>query len=92
MKLYDKVLCEGKDGTRVHLYVNEFLDTEYLHIREHYLSFDEEWMPGKSGICLKLDIPTIRALFSSIVDIMSLAEVEYIMQEALNEKANKNSE
>ena len=43
----------------------------FLHLREYYMDFDEEWKPTPKGIAMELDFNNSRELFSGLVEIVS---------------------
>jgi hypothetical protein len=67
------------------LYINEFREQEYLHIREYYLDFDEEWKPTPKGISIPLEIETSKELFIAISEILSLAESKKVLEEVFGD-------
>jgi hypothetical protein len=80
MDVYSRIITN--DGLKqVRLYINEFRDQEYLHIREFYLDFDEEWKPTPKGISIPLEIETSKELFIAISEILSLAESKKVVEE-----------
>lgn len=80
MDIYSRIITN--DGLKqVRLYINEFRDQEYLHIREFYLDFDEEWKPTPKGISIPLEIETSKELFIAISEILSLAESKKVVEE-----------
>lgn len=80
MEIYSRIITN--DGLKqVRLYINEFRDQEYLHIREFYLDFDEEWKPTPKGISIPLEIETSKELFIAISEILSLAESKKVIEE-----------
>lgn len=80
MEIYSRIITN--DGLKqVRLYINEFRDQEYLHIREFYLDFDEEWKPTPKGISIPLEIETSKELFIAISEILSLAESKKVVEE-----------
>ena len=84
MDVYSRIITN--DGLKqVRLYVNEFRDVEYLHIREFYLDFDEEWKPTQKGISIPLEIETSKELFIALSEILSLAESRKVLEEVFGE-------
>ena len=75
---------EAKE-TQIRLTVNVFRGVEYLHIREYYLSFDEEWCPTPKGCAMPMDISNVKELFTGIAEILSLAESREVIEEAFGE-------
>lgn len=84
MDIYSRIITN--DGLKqVRLYINEFRDQEYLHIREFYLDFDEEWKPTPKGISIPLEIETSKELFIAISEILSLAESKKVVEEVFGD-------
>jgi hypothetical protein len=82
--IYSRIITN--DGFKqVRLYINEFRDQEYLHIREYYLDFDEEWKPTPKGISIPLEIETSKELFIAISEILSLAESKKVLEEVFGD-------
>jgi hypothetical protein len=80
MEVYSRIITN--DGLKqVRLYINEFREQEYLHIREFYLDFDEEWKPTPKGISIPLEIETSKELFIAVSEILSLAESKKVIEE-----------
>lgn len=80
MDVYSRIITN--DGLKqVRLYINEFREQEYLHIREFYLDFDEQWKPTPKGISIPLEIETSKELFIAISEILSLAESKKVIEE-----------
>lgn len=65
--------------------VSEFKEVEYLHFREYYMDFDEEWKPTNKGVHIPLEIDTSKELFRGISEILSLAENKEVIQEYFSE-------
>jgi hypothetical protein len=82
--IYSRIITN--DGFKqVRLYINEFREQEYLHIREFYLDFDEEWKPTPKGISIPLEIETSKELFIAISEIISLAESKKVLEEVFGD-------
>jgi len=82
--IYSRIITN--DGFKqIRLYINEFRDQEYLHIREYYLDFDEEWKPTPKGISIPLEIETSKELFIAISEIISLAESKKVLEEVFGD-------
>lgn len=80
MEIYSRIITKD-DYKQIRLYINEFKEIEYLHIREFYLDFDEEWKPTQRGISLPLEIETSKELFIALSEILSLAESKKVLEE-----------
>ena len=84
MDIYSRVISDN-GHEQVKLYINEFRDSEYLHIRKFFLDFDEEWKPTTKGISLLLDIETTKELFIAMSEILSLAENKQVLEEVFGD-------
>jgi len=83
-EIYSRIITN--DGFKqVRLYINEFREQEYLHLREYYLDFDEEWKPTPKGISIPLEIETSKELFIAISEILSLAESKKVVEEVFGD-------
>lgn len=82
--VYSKVILHN-EFRQVRLTVNEFRGEEYLHLREYYLGFDEEWLPSDKGISLSLELETSKELFSGLSEILSLAESKQVLEQFFGE-------
>jgi len=84
--VYEKVIHHNEEKeTQVRLTINLFRGVEYLHLREYYLDFEEEWKPTPKGIAMELDLNNSRELFAGLVEIISLAESKDILEEYFKE-------
>ena len=81
------IIKEG-EHSQVRLTVNEFRGKEYLHLREYFITFEEDWQPTPKGIAMELDIDSVRNLFSSLCDIMSQAESKETIQKYFGDLIN----
>ena len=84
MDIYSKVIHE-ETHREVRLTINEFNGIEYLHLREYYQDFDEEWKHGSKGIGIPLDIENSKQLFTALAEIISLAESKEVIEEFFGE-------
>lgn len=84
MDIYSRIIT-ADDYRQVRLYINEFRDVEYLHIREFYQDFDEEWKPSNKGISFPLEIETSKELFIAMSEILSLAESKKVLEEVFGD-------
>lgn len=82
--MYDRVIYQTDDH-QWRVTVNVFNGVEYLHIRKYYLDFDENWVPGKDGVAMPLDLNNIRELFVAMLEILSLGESKQAIQEHFSE-------
>lgn len=73
--LYDKILSENLEkGFQVRLVVSEFRDTQYIHLRKYFLSYEGEWIPSKEGISIPASIQSIYSLLDGLIEICSVEE------------------
>lgn len=83
--VYSKIIKEN-EFSQVRLVINEFKGQEYLHLREYYLDFEEEWKPsGFAGISIPLELETSKELFIGLSEIISLAESKQVLEEFFGE-------
>jgi len=71
---------------QIRLTVNVFRGVEYLHIREYYLSFDEEWCPTPKGCAMPLDLINVKELFIGLAELLADAEVDSVLADLLGDK------
>jgi hypothetical protein len=79
MEAYSKIIV-NEPYRQVRLTINEFREEEYLHLREYYLDFEEEWKPSNKGISIPLELDTSKELFIAISEIISLAESKEVLE------------
>ncbi|HAW03913.1 MAG TPA: transcriptional regulator [Saprospirales bacterium] len=84
MESYSRIILAEPDR-QVRLTINEFREKEYLHLREYYLDFDEEWKPTNKGIAIELNIETSKEMFIATSEIISLAESKQVVEEFFGE-------
>lgn len=84
MEAYSKIIL-SEPFKQVRLTVNEFREEEYLHLREYYLDFDEEWKPSNKGISIPLELETSKELFVAFSELISLAESKQVLEEFFGE-------
>jgi len=80
--IYEKLIYfdEAKQ-LQLRLSINTFKGVEYLAIRKYYQDFlTEEWMPSKEGVTMPLDFDNSRNLFEALVEIISLAESQEVIE------------
>lgn len=83
-EIYSRIIL-SEEYRQVRLTINEFRGTEYVHLREYYLGFDEDWLPSDKGISIPLEISTSRELFIAFSEIISLAESREVIEEFFGE-------
>lgn len=83
-EIYSKIIYSEK-YKQIRMTVSEFREVEYLHFREYYMDFDEEWKPTNKGVHIPLEIETSKELFRGISEILSLAENKEVIEEYFSE-------
>lgn len=73
------------DDKQIRLTVNEFRGVEYIHLREYYQDFEENWCPSKKGVAMPLDLNNSKELFTGLIEILSLAEAKEVILEHFQE-------
>ena len=80
-EVYERIIhYDTEKEVQVRLTINNFRGIEYLHLRKYYLDFTEEWKQRTEGIAMPLDFNNSRELFSGLVEILSLAERNEIIE------------
>jgi len=82
--IYSKIIF-FEDHRQIRMTISEFKGTEYLHFREYYQDFDEEWKPTNKGTHIPLELETSKELFRGISEILSLAENKEVIEEYFSE-------
>jgi hypothetical protein len=73
--LFERIIFENEaKGFQLRLVVNTFRDTEYLHIRKYFLSFDEGYIASKEGISFPYDLQSTFALADGLIELLSHEE------------------
>ena len=80
MEAYSKIIV-SEPYRQVRLTVNEFREQEYLHLREYFLDFEEDWKPSNKGISIPLELDTSKELFIALSEILSLAESKQVLED-----------
>lgn len=83
-EIYSRIIL-SEEYRQIRLTVNEFRGVEYLHLREYYLGFDEDWLPSDKGLSIPLEFETSRELFVGLSEIISLAENKQVLEEFFGE-------
>lgn len=84
--LYEKIISENLDkGFQVRLTVSVFKDTEYMHLRKYFLSFEGDWIPSKEGVGIPLTIQNSYALLEGFAEICSGIEEADCLSEQFKE-------
>ena len=82
--IYSRVI-EDFGEKQIRLTINEFRDVEYIHLREYYQDFNEEWLPSKKGVSMPLTLDNTKELFAGLLEILSLAESKELILEHFKE-------
>jgi hypothetical protein len=82
--IYHRVIHQT-DDKQVRLTINEFKEVEYLHVREYYLDFEEEWQPSNKGVAMPLSLENSKEMFAGLLEILSLAESKELILETFSE-------
>jgi len=83
---YERVIhYDEYNEKQIRLTVNVFRGIEYLHIREYYLSFDEEWCATPKGCAMPLDLHNTKQLFIGLAELLADAEVDSVIQAILGD-------
>jgi len=86
---YERVIHYDKfKEKQIRLTVNVFRGVEYLHLREYYLSFEEEWCATPKGCAVPLDLDNIKQLFIGLTDLLADAEVDEVIHHILGDSYN----
>lgn len=73
--MYEKIIFENLEkGFQYRLTINEFRETEYLHVRKYFLSYEGDWVPTKEGASVPASIQNTYALLDGLLDICSRSE------------------
>lgn len=84
---YEKVIYENAEkGYELRLVLNEFKDSEYLHIRKYFMSYDEGYLPSKDGISMKASIQNVFALLDGLIEICAIEEGKDAILKHLKDK------
>lgn len=74
--VFEKVIHENLEkGYQLRLTVSEFRDTEYVHLRKYFLSYDGEFVPSKEGASMPATIQNVFALLDGLIELCSNEEV-----------------
>jgi hypothetical protein len=86
---YERVIhYNEKKDAQVRLTVNVFHGVEYIHLREYYMSFDEEWLPSNKGVAMPLDLNNVKQLFIGLAELLADAEVQDVLDAVLGDLYN----
>ena len=61
-------------GYQYRLTLSEFRDTEYLHLRKYFLSYEGEFIPTKEGASIPCSIQNVFQLLDGLIDLCSRSE------------------
>jgi len=88
--LYEKLIhYDQNKEIQVRLVVSTFRGVEYIHLRKYYMDFYEEWKPTPEGVAMPLDFNNSRELFDGLLEILSLAESETILEDHFKEQLDR---
>ena len=82
--IYSKIIYQ-KEYKQIRMTISEFNDVEYIHFREYYQDFDEDWKPTSKGVHIPLELETSKEIFRGISEILSLAENKQVIEEYFSE-------
>lgn len=82
--IYDRLIYETEDS-QVRATINIFNGIEYFHLRKYYMGFEGDWVPGKEGVAMPLDLSNVKELFIALLEILSLGESKQAIQEHFKE-------
>lgn len=72
---YEKLIYENLEkGYQYRLTVGTFRDTEYLHVRKYFLSYEGDWVPTKEGASIPASIQNVYSLLDGLLEVCSKAE------------------
>lgn len=72
---YEKLIYENMDkGYQYKLTCTEFRDTEYIHVRKYFLSYEGDWIPSKEGASIPASLQNVYSLLDGVLDICSRHE------------------
>ena len=83
-EIYSKVIYQS-DFKQIRMTISEFRDVEYIHFREYFQDFDEDWKPTNKGVHIPFEIDSSKELFRGISEVLSLAENKEVIQEYFSE-------
>lgn len=91
--LYEKIIFENEEkGFQYRLVVSEFRDSQYLHLRKYFLSYEGEYVPTKEGAAMPASIQNIYALLDGLIEICSKEEaLDSIISHFKNKIADLNN-
>jgi Transcriptional Coactivator p15 (PC4) len=72
---YEKIIYENLDkGYQYRLTLSEFRETEYLHLRKYFLSYEGDWIPSKEGASIPCSIQNVFQVLDGLIDVCSRSE------------------
>lgn len=73
--IYEKLIHENLEkGFQYRLVVSDFRESEYLHIRKYFLSYEGEWIPTKEGAAIPCSIQNVFQLLDGLIEVCSRSE------------------
>lgn len=73
--LYEKLIYENQQKFyQLKLVVNEFRETQYVHIRKYFLSYEGDYIPSREGVSMEASMHNILSLLDGLIDLCSKEE------------------
>lgn len=80
-EFYEKVIHQNDDKFfQIKLVVGEFRGKQYVHIRKHFLSYENEYIPSREGVSMEASIDNILSLLDGLAEIASKSEIAHILE------------
>ena len=91
--LYERVIYQNDDKFyQLRLVVSEFRDTQYIHLRKYFLSYEGEWIPSKEGVSMVAEMGNVYSLLEGLIEICSYEESRDAVRQFFTEKLDNVSE
>ena len=85
MDIFSRVIYyDPNKDIQVRVTVSEFYEGEYISIREYYMGFEGEWLPGSKGVTLPLTLEVAASLFTAFCELISEAESEELIAKIIH--------
>ena len=73
--LYEKLIYNNEDKFyQLRLVVNEFRETQYIHLRKYFMTYEGEYQASKEGISMVASLSNSISLLDGLIDIVSKEE------------------